>query len=100
MLAGLVVAAADTATDPIAILTGLGPVGIFAILLITGKLRTEGEVKSLERRLEVKDEIIGQKDALLQALTTGYVDKAMPTLTRVASVLERIETDRRTGDRP
>lgn len=88
-------AAGDTSSDPLSALIGLGPVGIIAVLLITGFLRTRGEVESLNKRIEVKDEIIARKDAQIAALTSGYVDKAMPTLTRLATLLERIEDGRR-----
>lgn len=93
-------AAADNPADPISILYGLGPVGLICALLITGHLRTRGEVTGLEQRIVVKDQIIAQKDAQIQALTQGYVDKAMPTLTRLATVLERIESDRRAQGGP
>jgi hypothetical protein len=89
--AAITYAVSDGGGDPISILTGLGPVGVVALLLIFGKLRTEAEVKGLQQRLEVKDEIIAKKDKQIEALTQGYVDKAMPTLTRLAVALERID---------
>lgn len=90
MLAGLVVAAADTATDPLSLLTGLGPAGIIIVLLVVGKLRTEGEVKRLEVELDRKDQVIEAKDAQLAALQDGIVGQAIPALTRYTDTVEQV----------
>jgi hypothetical protein len=69
--------------DPYSTLVSLGPVGIILILMIWGKLRTEGEVKRLEEENKAKDEKIS-------ALTESAMGQVIPLMVRVASALDKL----------
>lgn len=76
--------------DPLTLLASTGIPGVVIILLITGKLRTESEVKRLEGENDRKDIVIAQKDEQIQRLQAGIVDQAIPVLTRSTELLGRI----------
>lgn len=63
---------------------------IVIFLLLLGKLRTEPEVKRLERENDNLRELVHEKDTQMLALQSGLVDKAIPALTRSTLVLETI----------
>jgi hypothetical protein len=88
--------------DPYSVLASTGISGIVVVLLISGKLRTESEVKRLVSENERKDTVIKQKDEQIVSLQAGIVEQAIPVLTRSTSLLEKLAesglTDRRRGD--
>lgn len=90
---GFVMAAATDGTGgvniPSIIGTTVTPV-IVIILLLMGKLRTEPEVKRIEKSLSEANATVAVKDKQLQDLQAGLVDKAIPALTRTTLVLETI----------
>jgi hypothetical protein len=88
-MAELLAAPAGT-LDPLTLLTNLGFPGVVILLLVVGKLRTEGEVKRLESEAARKDQIIAQKDETILKLQAGLVDQAIPALTRSTQVRERL----------
>jgi len=69
--------------------TAVTPV-LVILLLLTGKLRTENEVKNRDETIANLRQQIHDKDAQLGALQAGVVDKAIPALTRTALVLEKL----------
>jgi hypothetical protein len=87
--------------DPYNLLASTGITGTVIALLISGKLRTESEVKRLVSENERKDVVIKQKDEQIVSLQAGIVDQAIPVLTRSTSLLEKLAesglTDRRRG---
>lgn len=60
------------------------------VLLLFGKLRTEPEVKRLEADIDSLRAQVREKDAQINTLQTGIVDKAIPALARTTLVLETI----------
>jgi len=85
-------AAADaggSSFDPLTLLASTGIPGVVIVLLITGKLRTESEVKRLEGENDRKDIVIAQKDEQIQRLQAGIVDQAIPVITRSTELLAR-----------
>jgi len=88
--------------DPYTLIASTGIPGIVVVLLISGKLRTESEVKRLVSENERKDTVIRQKDEQIVSLQQGIVEQAIPVLTRSTSLLEKLAesglTDRRRGD--
>lgn len=86
----IVIAATEPLNDPITWLTNIGVAGIWLIMFIIGKVRTEKEVASLEVRLAMKDKIIEQKDGQISSLQAGLVEKAIPALVRSTQILEQL----------
>lgn len=77
-------------TDPYAIVTSLGPVGFFLILLITGKLRTENELKRVEESLAKSQADSARKDEQIAALQASIMEQAIPSLVRSTMVMEKL----------
>jgi hypothetical protein len=86
--------AADTGGVDLTSLLGtvVTPV-IVILLLLTGKLRTEGEVKNRDETIRILRQQNTDKDVQLTALQAGVVEKAIPALTRTALILERLTPD-------
>jgi hypothetical protein len=66
---------------------------IVILLLLTGKLRTEGEVKNRDETIAILRRQNSDKEDQLVALQTSVVEKAIPALTRTALILERLTPD-------
>ena len=92
--AAVLAAEAGSSFDPLQMLASAGLPGVVILLLITGKLRTESEVKRLEADNERLHGIIATKDELIAALNSSIVDRAIPALTTSTHVLERLSTTR------
>lgn len=76
-------AASSAGFDPISIIGTVLTPTIVIILLLTGKLHTDSEVKRLE-------DAVTAKDAQLAALQSGLTDRVIPALTRATLVLETV----------
>lgn len=93
----LVALASDPApTDPLTLLIGYGPLGIFLILLATGQFRTKYEVQGLEKQVEQLVAELHAKDELIRAFQIQLTGHALPALAQTARVFEAFpntETD-------
>jgi hypothetical protein len=87
---GIIMLAADQLTGPVGWLFNLGVAGVWLIVLITGKQRSEKEVQSLEERLAIKDKIIEAKDAQIASLSAAAMEQAVPAIVRATQVMERL----------
>jgi hypothetical protein len=72
--------------------TVVTPVVVIA-LLIMGKLRTENEIKNRDETITILRQQVREKDAQLESLQEGVVNKAIPALTRAALILEKVSPD-------
>ena len=66
---------------------------VVLMLLIMGKLRTENEIKNRDETIAILRQQVKDKDAQLDRLQEGLVDKAIPALTRAALILEKISPE-------
>jgi hypothetical protein len=94
--APIVIVAAESSGTSIDITSIVGtvvtPVVVIA-LLIMGKLRTENEIKNRDETITILRKQVASKDAQLESLQEGVVNKAIPALTRAALILEKISPD-------
>ena len=92
----LAILAAETSGSGIDFTSILGtvvtPVVVIA-LLITGKLRTENEIKNRDETIAIVRAQVTAKDAQLEALQESVVNKAIPALTRAALILEKYQPE-------
>lgn len=86
--------AADTGGVDLTSLIGtvVTPV-IVILLLLTGKLRTDGEIKNRDETITILRQQNKDQATQLMALQTSVVEKAIPALTRTALILERLTPD-------
>jgi hypothetical protein len=95
-------AAEPSPTDPVSLITNLGPIGLIVALFITGTVRTKGEVERVvadnarkDTVIAAKDEIIRQKDEQIARILTETLGKFFPALQQSANALERVASERR-----
>lgn len=91
----VIIASVEPANDPLTWLTNVGVAGIWLILFVAGRIRSEKEVKRLETELDKKDLIIQQKDEQLVKLQDSIIQQAIPALTRSTQALEHIVVENR-----
>lgn len=92
--AALIAITEPATTDPISLLIGYGPLGIFLILLATGTFRTKYEVQRLEKQIAELQADLSRERELIRAFQIQLTGHALPALAQSARVFEAIPTTR------
>jgi hypothetical protein len=81
---------AGTGFDPLSLVGSVLMPATVIILIMTGKLRTDNEVRSKDSQIHNLSQQLTLERERTQALQTGLMEQAVPALTRQTLILERV----------